>query len=48
MEIPLLILLFLVGTVVGALQALKFLERRNRGRARGRDDTDADETPPNP
>lgn len=29
MEIALLVILFLVGTVGGAMQALKYLERRN-------------------
>lgn len=32
MEIALLVFLFLVGSIGGALQALKYLERRNRPR----------------
>ena len=32
MEIALLVFLFLVGTVGGAIQAMKYLERRNRPR----------------
>jgi uncharacterized protein YneF (UPF0154 family) len=34
MEIALIVVLFLVGTVGGAMQALKYLERRQRARPR--------------
>jgi uncharacterized protein YneF (UPF0154 family) len=34
MEIALIVVLFLVGTVGGAMQALKYLERRQRERPR--------------
>ena len=46
MEIALLILLFLVGTVASAMQALKYLERRRpRGRDRTPPSTDVDRHP---
>jgi len=32
MEIALVVFLFLIGTVGGAIQAMKYLERRNRPR----------------
>ena len=41
MEIALLILLFLVGTVASAMQAMKYLERRsNKNRSSGRNRQD--------
>ncbi len=42
MEIALLVFLFLVGSVAGAMQALKYLEQRGRGRRK------TDGTPPPP
>lgn len=38
MEIALLVILFLIGSVGGAMQALKYVERRNPGRRAKHDD----------
>lgn len=40
MEIAVLIVLFLIGTVASAVQAMKYLERKNRQRQNGGADHD--------
>jgi hypothetical protein len=36
MEIALIVILFLVGSVAGAMQALKYVERRRREQPKGK------------
>ena len=36
MEIALIVILFLVGTVGGAMQALKYVERRRKAQSQGK------------
>ena len=38
MEIALIVILFLVGSVGGAMQALKYVERRRREQLKGESD----------
>ena len=41
MEIALVVILFLIGSVGGAMQALKFVERRHRQQDKGKPSDDS-------
>ena len=44
MEIAILVALFLIGTVAGAMQAMKYLERRSQGRPESNERTSDEES----